>query len=355
MKRIQEIDGLRGLAALAIVICHLWPWEFAFGRVSVDLFFVLSGFLITQICLENHHKPGFLFNFYARRGLRIWPIYYLCILVVSMFPMADRTAIPHYLLYIQQIPRYWGGSTPYWLEMQHGWTLAIEEQFYMLWPALVMIAGRGRLKALVAGYLVAALVAKAAGIPQWTLLTSGHGLALGGLLAVLVTDPDLTRRPKVVARYATAAAATAAIFVVLRLALKETPFHAYWPVFVPLVTSLGFFALVGFISLNIGHRRLAVLRARPLIFLGTISYGLYLYHVPIHYGMHALIPYSSPYSMFTGWITFGLSMMLATASWYLIERPILALKDRFRYRGPAERKSSQFEPSRTPSPIAFPG
>ena len=93
MQRVKELDSIRGLAALAIVIYHLWfPAVAAFG-LAVDLFFVLSGYLITTIILDNALTEGFLLSFYARRSLRIWPVYYLtlsAVVLIQRVPTCPR-------------------------------------------------------------------------------------------------------------------------------------------------------------------------------------------------------------------------------------------------------------------------
>lgn len=110
MRRIPELDGLRGLAALLVVGQHFWPDTFCFGWAAVDLFFVLSGYLITNVILDNGGGPGFLLKFYARRNLRIWPIYYLTILTMVTCTHPELGAVPYHLFYLQNIPSNWGGT-----------------------------------------------------------------------------------------------------------------------------------------------------------------------------------------------------------------------------------------------------
>src|SRR5262245_25669872 len=112
MQRVRELDALRGLAALAIVVYHFALSWFPIGWAFVDLFFVLSGYLITSIILEHRQSPRFLPRFYLRRGLRIWPIYYLCLLLLLVFGPSlprptDWGALPAHLTYTQNVERYW--------------------------------------------------------------------------------------------------------------------------------------------------------------------------------------------------------------------------------------------------------
>ena len=148
--RIGELDGIRGLAAVAIVVFHAQPDWLPLGWAAVDLFFGLSGFLITSIVLKHGDSPGFLRQFYLRRGLRIWPIYYLTLLGFILFrhrlPVrCDWTGFWYYLTYTQNLPLYWSAEAPRFHGfLNHTWTLAIEEQFYLLWPVVVLLCGARR-------------------------------------------------------------------------------------------------------------------------------------------------------------------------------------------------------------------
>jgi peptidoglycan/LPS O-acetylase OafA/YrhL len=125
MRRIAELDGLRGLAAVTVVAYHIFIFRLPWGWAAVDIFFVLSGYLITAIVLKHGQSWAFLPAFYARRGLRIWPIYYLLIMILALRGLDDAAALPYYLTYTQQVPCYWGCEMPLWLLMQHTWTLAL--------------------------------------------------------------------------------------------------------------------------------------------------------------------------------------------------------------------------------------
>ena len=148
--RIPELDALRGIAAVVIVIFHSNVRRFPWGWAAVDLFFVLSGFLITGIVLRHGGSRGFLSRFYIRRALRIFPAYYLVVLGLVVFRnMLPRPVDPRGLIYeltyTQFLPYYWFAEAPrYSPYLGHTWTLAIEEQFYLVWPALILLAGRSR-------------------------------------------------------------------------------------------------------------------------------------------------------------------------------------------------------------------
>ncbi|MDR3637440.1 MAG: acyltransferase [Isosphaeraceae bacterium] len=150
VERIPELDGVRGLAVVAIVIFHGSPQRLPGGWAAVDLFFVLSGFLITSIIIKHGGAPGFLKAFYVRRGLRILPIYYLAVLAVAgvrlLIPRRIRWAgLPYTLTCTQFIAlRAFKDMPEYCPYLCHTWTLAIEEQFYLIWPLALIALGRRR-------------------------------------------------------------------------------------------------------------------------------------------------------------------------------------------------------------------
>lgn len=171
MRRIAELDGVRGIAAVVIVAYHLFTDYLPGCWAAVDVFFVLSGFLITGIVLQHGLSGRFLTAFYLRRGLRIWPIYYILITFLLLCGLGNTAALPYYLTYTQHLPWYWGSEMPSWLLMQHTWTLALEEQFYLIWPAIVLLAGRR-----ISGILAVGL-ALAAALGEWLASTGGFSPA----------------------------------------------------------------------------------------------------------------------------------------------------------------------------------
>jgi peptidoglycan/LPS O-acetylase OafA/YrhL len=201
-ERIAELDGVRGLAVLMVLAYHGFAYEMAraswtglarvvvaltnFGWLGVDLFFVLSGFLITGILLRTKRRPRALRNFYGRRALRILPLYYLVLLVVLLSYDDAGAFVGLSALFLANLTPLFG------VAMRYGplWSLAVEEHFYLVWPWLVRATGRRGL-ALLAGAIVL-------GEPllRWWGFVRGwdinyyswfrfDGLAWGALLAVL--------------------------------------------------------------------------------------------------------------------------------------------------------------------------
>ena len=340
MKRVPELDALRGLAAIAIVIYHAIPWRLPFGWVSVDMFFVLSGYLITAIILENAGRDDFLKVFYVRRSLRIWPLYYATLLgltalnafMPSPYPVEG---LPYYLSFTQNIPRYWGRETlPFLPYFSHTWTLAIEEQFYLIWPALILLAGVRKVIPLAFAFIVVPVAARALGYHESLLLARCDGFALGGLLAALVTGVASGHAPP---RWLCPTLAITAVISLAYLGHVQKYGHLTqgpdftWPALTLFVINLLFSCVVGLVVLNAGHSLLAFLRMRWLCYIGTISFGLYVYH----FFFCRIFLWVNETSFGRPWwvplAILGLGIVTATLSWELFERPILSFKSRFEY------------------------
>jgi peptidoglycan/LPS O-acetylase OafA/YrhL len=345
MRRVIELDSLRGLAALMIVFYHLWFLTITALGTAVDLFFVLSGYLITTIILEHQGTPGFLVNFYVRRSLRIWPIYYLALLaVVVLNPFLHAPArldgLPYYLTYTQKMPHYWSGIEPAFSPaFFHTWSLAIEEQFYVIWPALLCLLGRQCLVPLVGAFVVTGLVARAHGMNYWLLITHCDGLALGGLLGGILLDRERVGRRARTYGFAFAGVMLAALsfpawggrLIAAAGAAGESS-HLLPSVKVFFI-NLGYFGIGGLTVVHAGQPVLGWLRERRLAHLGQISYGLYLYH-PIVFLVWDNIATATGVGggVWLDAAKLGSTFSVAAVSWVFVEQPILALKDRFEYR-----------------------
>jgi peptidoglycan/LPS O-acetylase OafA/YrhL len=339
MKRILELDGLRGLAALVVVFYHIHPEYCPWGWAAVDLFFVLSGFLITGIILRDGGDDGFLWTFYVRRGLRIWPIYYLSIAGLTVVGLGSLAALPYYLTYTQQVQRYWGGVPPRWGSMAHTWTLAIEEQFYLIWPALLLLTRRRGVCLLAAAALAMSVCARRAGLHPWLLAARCDGLALGAILAWLHAGRTTWSRWTGALTYVVPSAAVAFLVIWIPwggpLSLENPPMRSPWAEV--LLWSLASFVAVAVVVDGSGTRPLKLLRNPALVYLGSISYGLYLYHAILYsyyYGIESRLHIRSNGPLGTA-MFLVLTLAVASASWHLVERPILRYKDRFSYRGAA--------------------
>ncbi len=336
--RIKELDGIRGLAAVAIVVFHAQPDWLPLGWAAVDLFFGLSGFLITSIVLKHGQSPGFLRQFYLRRGLRIWPIYYLTILglIVLAHHLPQRcnwSGFWYYLTYTQDVPLYWSNSAPrFHGYMNHTWSLAIEEQFYLLWPVLVLVCGPRRVPLLAIACVGLSVAGRSLGWPASLLLTRTDGLVLGGMLAAISHSGGLPRARAGWLVWSLAllgGSAVAVLAAALHLSCKDLAVSG--PGLLA-INTVGV-AVIGIAVTRSGAAWLAPLRWGVLTYLGKISYGLYLYHYVILRISAGRLRLWAPWEMPAGRqvVTVLLCFLAASLSWVLIEQPILRLKRRFEY------------------------
>jgi peptidoglycan/LPS O-acetylase OafA/YrhL len=335
---IPELQGLRGLAVLGVVIYHCHPrlqgtWLYygsLWGWAGVNLFFVLSGFLITSILLEARDRPRYFRNFYARRALRIWPVYLLLLAIcyanapwfigLSVWDAVKTAPWWAYLLFLQNL--FHLALPP---AIGQTWSLAIEEQYYFVWAPVVRFL---RPPWMLAGVLIAMFVASPlfrthhfAGLTPTHTLIHLDGIALGSLLALGLYTSRIGRRVWLwlglsgfvvgITATATIAGGTALLDSALALAFAGTVLAA--------IASTG------------AHNPInALLRRGPLAFYGRISYGLYMIHIMvfIYFGWFDLK--MAPYGTVGNLAIVGLRLVIATAGatalWYGFESQILKLK-----------------------------
>ncbi|MFL5619518.1 MAG: acyltransferase family protein [Gemmatimonadaceae bacterium] len=364
---LAPLDGLRGLAILLVLLLHFTTdmelpagsvaagvrSVFQLGWIGVDLFFVLSGFLITGILVDNKGNGRYFSAFYARRALRILPIYLLA--VFAAFHILPRFFQDFDTGGARTEAAFWLFLTnfrelPYQLArtVGHFWSLAIEEQFYLMWPLVVFLSSRAQARriALVTMLLSPVLryVALRAGVNGSSVYHFTpfrlDGLATGAFIALSMRDPvaraGLDRLSKIAGLAALAVAAV-----------------LYGPVPIPEPFSTQLDFSVGFSALCIGFGALLtrvvseadssltrVLSRRGLVTLGTYSYAMYLLHVPLlrvlsKLGLPPQWPGSQRWPMLwlVGYtIVLGLLTLAgAIVSWHLCEKHFLALKRNFPY------------------------
>ena len=358
MKHYPELDGLRGAAVLVVMVAH-GTSIYVSGAYGVDMFFTLSGFLITNILLAEVAATGnvCLGNFYARRMLRLIPALWLTVggvaadlLIAGRFGAQQARESAYALTYtINWILALGYGCGPV---LAHTWSLAIEEQFYLLWPLAVV--GLQHLK--LSGWRTAALLAAGAtacliyrnaapydvGRIYRGLDTHCDGLLLGAALAYARSDPAPAGKllgGRIVQAVRPVAAAAA-----LPAALAVLPAHSGW--FDLFSVRVGYFA-TGVLTVIVIDRVISgrggvcgrLLAAGWLRYTGRISYGLYLYHWPILMLLGSAGPLRGrPAARFVVCVT--LSYITAHLSYVLVERRFLALKDRFR-SGNAVREAAR--------------
>jgi peptidoglycan/LPS O-acetylase OafA/YrhL len=316
---IPALDGIRGLAVLMVLVFHFIGCVPAtngferfivrvtsYGAGGVELFFVLSGFLITGILYDTCRKPHYFRNFYARRALRIFPIYYgvlfLIFFVAPMIPLLRGSTLDY--LVDRQAWAWLYGVNVYIAQqgdwsfsyIEHFWSLAVEEHFYLVWPLAVFLAPRPRaLIALSLGIAACAMLARPVGLLlglSWTttyVLTPFRldGLALGAFIAVMARQPSGMDRlaralPQVIA---VAAGLLAATYVFKGLASSQIALLAD-SIRLTSIQVLLACLLVGVLVAPEQSISKRLFCSRWMVFLGTYSYGLYVYHHFIFYYMN---------------------------------------------------------------------
>jgi peptidoglycan/LPS O-acetylase OafA/YrhL len=358
---VPELDGVRGVAVLLVMICHSAMWlphswlrtVLVEGKIGVDLFFVLSGFLITGILLDTQRDRSALRNFYIRRGLRIWPLYFGFLLVafVALRRMVPSGLSPWaYALFLQNF-LYTAGIGPV---LDPTWSLAVEEQFYLIWPWIALRATRETVLKICCGVLVAAPLLRCAfhfmGASDQFIYVNTFcrldGIAAGGVLAAWARSPSFDirqfRRPAILAFLVAGAGITTCYTLAPR----------HW-LFAELRGTSVAIAFAGFVALglaiNNSKRLLArVLRNWSLAGIGRISYALYLFNLPVYSAMHghaaaaALAHLPAPIIGVVRVASENLLVLaLAILSWKIYESPFLKLKSRWAPRRPGNSKPIQ--------------
>lgn len=358
-----QLDGLRCFAII-LVMLHHWviagsrfdkfPFGLTLGMMGVNLFFVLSGFLITNILIKgrNNNEKNNLKNswtlrqFYVRRFLRIFPAYYLMLFIVWISNFSGvRDNIIWLLTYTANIrftiTQQFHGS------ISHLWSLAVEEQFYLLWPFLILFLPKRLLKnvlfivivlAVLERYIFSFLSFPAITIDIFT-VSCFDSLGLGAFLAYLFNF-----NLNFLARLLNKRYFFFLVFILFAFLLLYTSFirkiKAIDAVFLRALYSILCFYIVG--KALKGYKGLlrVVLEHPWIIFIGTISYGLYLYHLFAPEIVMRLLKYpwinslagSALVSAVPRFIIlFVVTFSIAICSWFLVEKPILGLKKRVLY------------------------
>jgi peptidoglycan/LPS O-acetylase OafA/YrhL len=340
------LDGLRAASISLVLLCHLMPHEsvsgyFRFlasvcGSTGVSIFFVISGYLITTLLIQEEERTGRidLRDFYVRRILRIFPAFYLFLTVVLLLDLAgmvDHAPAHNYLACVLYIRNFFGRG----YETSHLWSLSIEEQFYILWPSLlVLVAARRRLP------LAAAIIAS---VCVWRsfLVLSGRVSSSALTDAALYMRTDL-RIDTILAGCALALVSRTSGFRRVNAAILSRrwvfwlacPSLAAWVLFarhIPYsagvegtVSSLLLVVLLNWFLHN-DHSWLGrVLQTPPALVLGKLSYSLYLWQQLF------LGPKTANLSGIRQFpLNLCLTVLVAVASYFLVEKRFLAIKDRY--------------------------
>jgi peptidoglycan/LPS O-acetylase OafA/YrhL len=349
------LDGLRGLAILLVIFYHNFGFinYFFFGWLGVDLFFVLSGFLITDILLKTRNSPGYLRNFYLRRILRIFPLYYLTLIIFFVvFPIVKfyPLNIDYYLqnqfwfwTYLQNWLFIFNPSPASITGLTHFWSLAVEEQFYLVWPFMLLLFKKPKgliylLIILLVGVITLRFILwtfQIENLAYFNLYTFSRidGICIGSMLAVFRTI-----NAKAIPRYFT--------FIVLALAALNFIFYFFNKqnqFSFPYLAIVGYttFAIIFVLLVNEAVQGENVVVNKifsfPLLrFFGIISYGLYVFHWPVYLilapKLQKLLANNMSFanaSIVSSIVATGVSILLALASFHFFEKKFLLLKKKF--------------------------
>jgi peptidoglycan/LPS O-acetylase OafA/YrhL len=373
--KMPELDTIRGIAILAVLFYHGFFWQtdvpsfvgverlfislMWVGRLGVSLFFVLSGFLITGLLLDTRSRSDYYSRFYIRRALRILPAYYAILLVLAATRHSTSPFLLLSMVYLSNLTPLFGIAISYPVL----WSLAVEEHFYLLWPAIVRHLTLRRLALLSSVVVVVTPMTRLASFYvgykdgfisyvcndyTWN---ASDGLACGALLAILIRVVDPSR---VEALKFSAAAIGGAVL----LWLVGMPFgiltrqRAFGAALQVTPWNIAFAGLLGiFLVVGTGSWRFLVV-PRPLCFFGEISYGLYLIHILIFDTYDGLMGrYFPTLKHGTGfgalWLRFfcaaSVATLLAYASRRWFENPFLRLKDRLVCAADSSSKSNDLD------------
>lgn len=338
----KELDGVRAIAILMVMFFHFFSdfetdgsifqflkqWAMK-GETGVTLFFVLSGFLITRILLSSRESENYFYNFFVRRSLRIFPLYYLFLVIYYLTPLFFGGVIPefglqiYYWIYLQDFSTTFG-----WKSEGPGqfWSLAVEEHFYLIWPFLIYYLRERAIIFWIGVIIVTSFVLRIYMSQRYPLIhhftfTRMDDLAIGAILALLEYNGFVKRKNSI-------------YFLLLLI-----PVNMVWvlnrfvgPSIVDsigfLQTSISFCSLIGFvICLQEGNWLKKFLSQTPLIYTGKVSYGLYVFH-PFCFKLFEIFLNTKFWVVnLIGSLIF--TYIIATLSYYYFEAYFLKLKERY--------------------------
>lgn len=362
---MPQLDALRTIAVLLVVVYHWFPAGEGFnwlpnGAIGVVIFFVISGFLITRILLENRNRIlagkaqlGHTYrNFFIRRALRIFPLYYVAITFVLIgFPeTSDIDQHPfYYYLYGYNILL---NKTGNWADvLSPFWTLGVEEQLYLIWPWVVLLLPKNSFRWALVSMIILGVLFR--GYEYWQgnidgVLTpaSLDTFGMGALWAYTVTE-----RSETIGRFIHKLTIAAGIALVVFIALLLLPGNHLLPVlFQRFVIAIMALYIIVHASMGIHGWAGKLLNNKALQYIGRISYGMYVFHMLVP---GFIVPFVFElFQRFTKisfeigyWshrcVSFVALLLVASASWYFFEKPINDLKRYFSYTDSGQSSASR--------------
>jgi len=320
----------------------------SFGWVGVDLFFVLSGFLITSILLNTKESPKYFKSFYGRRAVRIFPLYFLCLLIYYHVPLSifhhpeGQLYEGHQIWFFTYLANW---KTGLWVsdELSLFWSLCVEEQFYLIWPLVVWVTGRRAFPWVCLGVIAASLgtgiAFEFAGLPRMFILMAtvprAQALVFGSLLAWFVRQSWLFR----VTEYLKLVL-PASFGLMLVCALNPSYFRGLYTLEM-LIAAVSFSSLLLCCVTESDGLAARIMRSRLLCSFGKYSYAIYVLHAWVmyyvaHFVSNTLGPHvSSPALLLTAFFVavFSAGYLAGVLSWHVLEKHFLRLKRFFPYAG----------------------
>lgn len=363
---IKSLDGLRFLAVGLVLVDH-WSGDnlgFPASYLGVCLFFVLSGFLITRILLAAKEKDqelgrghGFsLKQFYIRRTIRIFPLYYL--VLGGLWTLSFPAVREHFGVLVTYMTNNYIALNSQWLgKVDHLWSLAVEEQYYLFFPFVLLLIPFKNIKHLLIGMIVVSVGLRALlffkGIdwlvPYVLMPTCLDAFGLGGLLAYT----QFYNKESAMRAFSSAwgLLLSIALYTITCLAIDQIASSHNWlsVIFLRLSESiLSVFLIGSLIQPNtfIAKKLSAIFETDVLVFIGKISYGVYIFHNLIYNPYHekpdsfiskvlnkfeSVSPAILGSEIFKILFLFGLTIIVSSVSWFLFEKPINKLKHKFGY------------------------
>lgn len=344
LKYYTSLDGLRALAAIGVVIAHFFVKERVNdpliiklaqqGNSGVSLFFVLSGFVITRILLNTVKEKKYFTNFYFKRALRIFPLYYLGLLIYNFLPYLlglkyssiSFDKLWYHYIYLQNFARTFNWSS---VGPAHYWSLAVEEHFYLFWPAIVyLFFEKNKLRLFIISFffIVLAFVLRAYmlnleyEINVFT-FTRIDQLALGCILALLERKGYLNARSR---KYFIWTLLIGAIFVIS----AQTFDYYNLNLFKHNAFGLFYFGLIGYcITIDEDAMVNRFLNLNLMQFLGRISYGIYIWHMIVILLVESYLKIDNYILQFL--VIMFFTIFISATSYYFFEIKFLRLKKYF--------------------------
>lgn len=341
------LDGVRALAAIMVMIFHFFQniqhdnplfdsikTITAFGRTGVTLFFILSGFLITRILLNSREKENYFKSFFTNRALRIFPLYYF-FLIIYYFLVPYITDEP--FVAFEKQWSYWFFFQNFTASLNqpihgpiHFWSLAIEQNFYFLWPFLVYYLNNKQL------YRVIFFIILFSISVRLVLLSLGHG---GYYFTLSSVDALIIGSTLALNELKSGFSAKWAKRYLLLLMAFIIPSFIFWflidgkgPKIVQVLKfpfiNIAYLAFIGFLLVYKEHKFInRIFAFQPLVYIGKISYGLYVYHpLCFYFYFKYFATHNIVFDLFTA---FGISFIISSATFHFLESPFLRLKNTF--------------------------